>query len=459
MGNLTQESVMPAYLDRLSQFVYDTRLEDLESSTVTSAKSVVLDTLGAMLAGSRLPENEKLAHLAANTGGQGPATLLGHTASASAVFAALSNATAGVALEMDEGNRLGGGHAAIHVIPAALAMAEERGATGKEFLESVIAAYEVTSHIGTGTKVKKEVHSHGTWGTIGSAVAAAKLMGFNQSQTTQAINIAASMSPANTWTPCIEGATVRNLYPGRSGFQGIMAAQLTLCGFTGLEDGPSDIYNAILGESFDGEAAVQGLGTPGAYRIQRNYFKLHACCLYNHPVLDGVQTLLGRERFAVDDVDRIKVEAPTIALIMTNPEPENMLAAKFSLPYAVATAVVHNNTGITAFYSDRLNDPATLALARRVEILADPEMDLRRYDYPAAKVTVSLKDGQVFTEDVIAHHGDAQNPASREELVGKFNLLTQDVLGEAVSARVVETVGYLDALGNIRELTRLLAPK
>ena len=447
---------MPNYLDRLSRFVCDTRLEDLDPSTVTAAKTVVLDTVGAMLAGSRLPENGKLAQLAASTGGQGPATLLGHPGSAPAVFAALSNATAGVALEMDEGNRLGGGHAAIHVVPAALAVAEERGSTGKEFLESVIAGYEVSSRIGTGTKVKKTVHSHGTWGTIGSAVATAKLMGFDQSQTTQAINIAASMSPANTWTPCLEGATVRNLYPGRSGFQGIMAAQLTLCGFTGLEDGPSDIYNTILGESFDPEAAVQGLGQRGAYRIQRNYFKLHACCLYNHPVLDGIQALLGREKFVADDVERIKVEAPALATIMTDPEPENMLAAKFSLPYAVATAVVHGNTDITAFYPNRLNDPETLALARRVDVVADPQMDLRRYDYPAAKVVVSLKDGRTLHEDVTAHHGDSQNPASREELVGKFNFLTEDVLGEVGAARVVETVGYLDALGNIRELTRLL---
>jgi 2-methylcitrate dehydratase PrpD len=447
---------MPDYLDRLSKFACDTRLGDLEPSTVTAAKAVVLDTIGAMLAGSRLPENAKLAQLAARTGGQGPATLLGQPGSASAVFAALSNATAGVALEMDEGNRLGGGHAAIHVIPAALAVAEERGATGKEFLESVIAGYEVTSRIGTGTAVKKTVHSHGTWGTIGSAVATAKLMGFDEANTTLAINMAASMSPANTWTPCIEGATIRNLYPGRSGFQGIMAAQLALCGFTGLEDGPSDIYNEILGESFDTEAVVQELGVPGAYRIQHNYFKLHACCLYNHPVLDGVQTLLGREKFAAADVDRIKVEAPALATIMTEPEPVNMLAAKFSLPYAVATAVVHNSTDITAFYPDRLQDPTTLALSRRVEIVADPEMDLRRYDYPAAKVAISLKDGRTLTEEVTAHHGDTENPASREELVGKFNFLVQDVLGEEGAVRVVETVGYLDALGNIKELTRLL---
>ena len=416
----------------------------------------MLDTIGAILAGSRLPENTKLAQLVAKTGGQGSATMLGQTGSAPAVFAALSNATAGVALEMDEGNRQGGGHAAIHVIPAALAVAEEKGSSGKEFLESVIAGYEVTSRIGTGTQVKKTVHSHGTWGTIGSSVATAKLIGFDETQTISAINMAASMSPANTWTPCLEGATIRNLYPGRSGFQGIMAAQLTLCGFTGLEDGPSDIYNTILGESFDSEAVVQGLGTKGAYRIQQNYFKLHACCLYNHPVLDGVQSLLCKERFVAEDVEFIKVDAPALAMIMTDPEPMNMLAAKFSLPYAVATAVVHGSTDITAFYPDRLQDPQTLDLSRRVDIVADPEMDLRRYDYPAAKVAISLKDGRTITQDVTAHHGDTQNPASREELVGKFNFLVEDVLGEDGSARVVETVSHLDALGSVRELTRLL---
>jgi 2-methylcitrate dehydratase PrpD len=117
---------------------------------------------------------------------------------------------------------------------------------------------------------------------------------------------------------------------------------------------------------------------------------------------------------------------------------------------------VHNSTDITAFYPDRLQDPQTLDLSRRVDIVADPAMDLRRYDYPAAKVAVSLKDGRVLTEDVIAHHGDTQNPASREELVGKFNFLVEDVLGKEGAVRVVETVGHLDALGNIRELTRLL---
>ena len=130
------------------------------------------------------------------------------------------NATAGVALEMDEGNRLGGGHPSIHVTPGAIAVGEDLGRTGKEVLESIIVGYEVISRIGTATQVRPEVHSHGTWGTIGTAAAASRLLRFDPTETRLAMNLAMSMSPANTWTPCLEGATVRNLYPGRSGFQG-----------------------------------------------------------------------------------------------------------------------------------------------------------------------------------------------------------------------------------------------
>ena len=264
------------------------------------------------------------------------------------------------------------------------------------------------------------------------------------------------MSPANTWTPCIEGATVRNLYPGRSGMQGIMAANLVRCGFTALADGPSDIYGLLLGRGFDPDAVADGLGEGGPLRIQQNYFKLHACCLYNHPALDGMQNILQRRKFSASEVEKIDVLAPTLAAIMTDPAPPNMLAAKFSLPYAVAASVTHGSTDVTAFYQEKLSDEETLALAQRVSVSADGEMDLRRYDYPAARVTVSLNDGRIMSESVVAHHGDHRNPATPEELRDKFAFLAKDALGEGRMRRVIESVAGIEELADIRELTELL---
>ena len=131
---------MTDYLDRLAHAAAGIRYETLPASTLAAARLVLLDTLGAIVAGSALPENRRLAELAAERSREGRATLLGHRTRADAFWAALANATAGVALEMDEGNRLGGGHPAIHVIPGALAVAEERGIDGRRLLEAIVVA-------------------------------------------------------------------------------------------------------------------------------------------------------------------------------------------------------------------------------------------------------------------------------------------------------------------------------
>ena len=443
------------YLDRLSGFVSSINLGDLDESTVSAAKDVVLDTIGAILAGSRMAENANFARFTLSTG-SGNCSLFGHAGKVQPMFAALVNATAGVALEMDEGSRLGGGHPSIHVSPGAMAVSEDLGSSGKELLESIIAGYEVTSRIGSATVAKDEIHSHGTWGTMGTAAATARLLGYDAEQTRTAMNLAVSMSPANTWTPCLEGATIRNLYPGRSGFQGILAAHLGECGFTGLKDGPADLYQSVIGKGFDRDAVVDGLGEPGSYRIQRNYFKFHACCLYNHPVLDAVQSLLRQEEFGPHDVSRIQVEAPPLALLMADPEPENMLAAKFSIPYAVAAMVVRGTADVTSFYPEQISDSQIRQLAQRVEVVADGGMSFRRYDYPAARVAVSLSDGRTLEESVTVQRGDAQNPVDHEELSGKFRFIAGDVLGEARTKQVIDAVAKLDTLGNVRELTALL---
>jgi len=443
------------YLDRLSGFVSSINLGDLDESTVSAAKDVVLDTIGAILAGSRMAENANFARFALSTG-SGNCSLFGHAGKVQPMFAALVNATAGVALEMDEGSRLGGGHPSIHVSPGAMAVSEDLGSSGKELLESIIAGYEVTSRIGSATVAKDEIHSHGTWGTMGTAAATARLLGYDAEQTRTAMNLAVSMSPANTWTPCLEGATIRNLYPGRSGFQGILAAHLGECGFTGLKDGPADLYQSVIGKGFDRDAVVDGLGEPGSYRIQRNYFKFHACCLYNHPVLDAVQSLLRQEEFGPHDVSRIQVEAPPLALLMADPEPENMLAAKFSIPYAVAAMVVRGTADVTSFYPEQISDSQIRQLAQRVEVVADGDMSFRRYDYPTARVAVSLSDGRTLEESVTVQRGDAQNPVDHEELLGKFRFIAGDVLGEARTKQVIDAVAKLDTLGNVRELTALL---
>jgi 2-methylcitrate dehydratase PrpD len=447
---------MADYLDRLAGFAANLRLEALPPSTVAAAGLVLLDTLGAMLGGSALAENRHLARLAAARSSRTTATLLGHGARADSGWAALSNATAGVALEMDEGNRLGGGHPAIHVIPGALAFAEEQGLPGSRLLEALVAGYEIGSRLGGATTPRPNVHSHGTWGTISTAVAVARLEDASAGTIRDVMNLAASMSPANTWTPALEGATIRNLYPGRSAFQGLLAVDLQTCGFTGLHDAPADVYGTILADRFEPELAVADLGE--RYRIEHNYFKFHACCRYNHFALDALERLRAAHALDPDDIARVHVTTIPFGLRMADPAPAGMLAAKFSIPYAVAAALVLGAAGVAAFEPSALADPRISAMARRVEVSADHEMSPRRADRPTARVRLVLRDGRILEETTAVVRGDAANPVPADEVVTKFLALASPVLGEPRARRVAEVTHDVDALKDIRDLTAWLVP-
>jgi 2-methylcitrate dehydratase PrpD len=444
------------YLTRLARFVHETRLGDLPASTVKASRLVLLDTIGAIVAGSALPENTRLAHRAARRAPHGGASLLGHGLKADPLLATFTNATAGVALEMDEGNRLGGGHPAIHVIPAALAVAEEMGADGRRLLESIVAGYEVGSRLGGATQARPNVHSHGTWGTISTAAAVARLHGLPGDEIRHIINLSASMSPANTWTPALEGATIRNAYPGRSGLEGILAVDLHRAGFTALDDAPSDVYGTILADHFEPAQAVEGLGE--TYRIEENYFKLHACCRMNHPALDAIMALRAEAKITAEQVARVRITSIPFGLRMTEPAPRSMLGAKFSIPYAAAAALVLGRTDAAAFADGVLADARIRAMAARVEVAADPEMALKRADYPTAEVRITLTDGRVLTRTTGVVRGDAANPVAPDEIVAKFLALVGEPLGEARAREIVEVIEGVDGLKDIRDLTALLAP-
>lgn len=447
---------MNDYLDRLAAFAAGTRLDALPAGTVRAAKLVLLDTLGAIVAGSALPENAKLAELAARRSRDGRAALLGHRAAADAFWAALANATAGVSLEMDEGNRLGGGHPAIHVIPGALAVAEECGLDGGRLLEAIVAGYEVGSRLGGATTPRPNVHSHGTWGTISTAAAVARLADLDAAAMRKVMNLAASMSPANTWTPALEGATIRNLYPGRSAFEGALAVDLHRAGFTGLGDAPSDVYGTILADAFDPVTAVDGLGA--RYRIEENYFKFHACCRYNHYALDALADLRRSHAFAADDVAAVHVVTIPFGRRMANADPPNMLAAKFSIPHAVASSLVLGHAGLAAFEPPALRDGRIRDLARRVDVTADPEMAPRRTDYPTARVRVVLRDGRTLEATTTVVRGDALDPVSADDVIAKFLELASPVIGRARADRAVDAVHEVDTGKDVRDLTALLQP-
>lgn len=442
---------MHAYLDTLSTFAARTAFEEIPSAVQAAAKLIFLDTLGGMLAGSTLPEVQAFARLASGASPAQPCTVVGFEDGASAREAAMVNATAACSFETDEGTRFGGGHPAIHVLPSALARAESGRACGRELLRSLILGYEVMSRLAAGARPRWPVHSHGTHGSPGAAIAAVLCERPDPARVRRLINLAVCMTPATTWQACFDGATVRNLWPALSTQMGMLALDLERAGYAGSNNAPADIYGAILGDGYDGDLVIEGLGK--AWRVSSNYFKLHFSCAYTHPALDAIFALLERRRFSADDVLRITVEGPQVARYLSGFWPSTMLAAKFSFPFALAAAIVRGSSGIESFLDDARSDPAIAELAGRVDVIADPARDPGGFgDRGRYRVAVQLRDGAVCCEEVQIARGDAANPVPESLILQKFHALASMRIAPDAAEHIAALVLHVDQLEDVAEL-------
>jgi 2-methylcitrate dehydratase PrpD len=412
------------WLDTLAEFLAGFRFATLTRATVEQTSYVILDTMGAIAGGAAEPEMQTLTRTM-TTGSSGAASVIGTGRTAAPPTAAFLNGAAGTFLEMDEGNRFAKGHPAIHALPAVWALAETRGLSGKAVMEALVLGYEVGARIGIAAAMRPSMHPHGTWGTVGAAVALARLLAYDVVRMREAINVASSLTLGTSKRTMLEGGTVRNAYAGVANQMGLLAIDMVEAGFIGERDGLSSVFGEVVSESFDTAAMIEGLGRD--WQIDKNYFKLHSCCRYNHGALDALDHLLARDKVAADTVERVDVASYVYAAELDDQAPRNTLAGKFSVPFAVATRLVRGSSRVENFTWDAVRDPKVQALAKRVFVSEDKAMTARLPQFRPARVDVKLSDGRTLSAAVETNRGDDQDPYSRDELTGKYFSLAERV--------------------------------
>jgi len=437
------------YLDQLAAFAAALDITQVPERVREQTHWVLADTFAAIAAGSAEPEIRAFANRYATE--QGPASLIGLGRVTAPDRAALVNGAAGTFLEMDEGNRFSRGHPAIHVLPAVLAFAEAHGASGAEVMSALLAGYEIGSRIGAAANLRGSMHPHGTWGTVGAAAGVARLARFDAARMRETINVASSLTTASSKKTMLEGGLVRNFYAGVSNQMGLLAVTLVECGVTGERDGLASVFGNVVSDHFDPDRVVEGLGT--TWHVEQNYFKLHSCCRYNHGTLDALDRIAATVGLpTADRVKRIAVTSYAYAAELNDPAPRNTLAAKFSVPFAVATRIVTGSSALQSFTWDALRNPAIQRLAARVTIAEDPAMTRRLPRERPARVEIELDDGQRLAAEVGTNRGDDADPYSREELAAKFIGLCGRVWSESTSRTIRDE---LLGLGSAVSLARL----
>lgn len=375
---------------------------------------VFADCVGAMAAGARTDE---IAALAAD-----PVLRLGGTPTPEAGIRTLTarrrygdpatvawlNGTAGTFLELDEGFRPTG-HPAIHVVAAALAMAERTGAPGTDLAAAVAAGYEVAARLFECFALPAAMHPHGHFGALGAATAVARLTGADP---VALVRIAATQPLLTGWDACYEGATARNTWSGHANRVGVLALALHRAGFTGSLAShlsvvaPYAARPAVLAEP----VTARGL------RIRRNYFKLHSACALNHSALDAfTRAWEGLRTKDPAAVEAIEVTTVTANLRIDRLPAHNALSTRFSLPYALAAAALTGGTGPESFTWR----PEVADYAGRVTVRADPAMDARWPASAPARVVVrtAAEIVEATVDNPRGHHAD---PVTRAVLRDKF---------------------------------------
>ncbi len=444
--------IVSDWLDTLCAFLVEVRFDRFDDRTVGQASLVALDTIGAIAGGAAEPEMRAITDRLA-AGASGPASVIGAGRSASLPVAAFLNGAAGTFLEMDEGNRFARGHPAIHVLPAVWAIAEQRALSGTAVIEALVVGYEVGTRLGMATSLRSSMHPHGTWGTVGAAAALAKLLGYDAHRMREAINVASSLTLATSKRTMLEGGTVRNVYAGIANQMGLLAIDLVETGFTGERDGVASVFGSVVSDRFDADAMTRELG--GGWQIDRNYFKLHSCCRYNHGALDALDNLFATTPPPpADQIERIDVVSYLHAAELDDQAPRNTLAAKFSVPFAVATRIVRGSSGVENFTWEAVGDERVQALARRVFVTEDEALTAMLPQLRPARVAIRVRGGDTLRAGVDANRGDDQDPYSRAELEGKFRSLAGRAWPIAATERILGALYRLDEVPDLSVLAR-----
>jgi 2-methylcitrate dehydratase PrpD len=427
---------------------------ELPPQLVHDTRRAVLDWFAAMLPGCAEEPSLALARALSSAQGAGNAVCYVTGQRGSARHAALLNGTASHTVEFDDIFRDGGYHPGSPTIAAALAVAQDQGASLEAFHRAVIGGYEVGCRIALALQPShyRNWHITATVGTMGAAVSTAMLKGCDASGIANAIAIASSFAGGHQENLQGQGQT-KPLHCGHAAEAGVLAGLAAVEGVTGSPmslHAPHGYAAATSDSTGNWDKALAGLEdwTP----ISRMTFKNHGCCGHIFPTLDGLRAMQSKRRFSPADVARIEVAGyGATKLICDRARVETVADARFSVQYCVAALLYLGAVRLDAFAPEAMARADLRAFMAKVSVAEDADLAAA---YPAkrqARITITLMTGETLTHFQPTRKGDPDDPLTDAELNEKFDELAVQVLDDGSARALRETLMSSDELpGDIR---------
>ena len=446
--------------EKLARYEAGLQLNQIPDAIVHAAKLHILDSLGCLLAGTRLEPGKLAYDLAVRVSGNADsysATLIGTNSRVSYLDAVQAMSVAAHCGEMDDihsgaGTCIGG-----MVVPALVTMAEKFGSSGGKFLEAAIVGYETAARVGLAID-GPSLFARGWWpstvcGAFGVVAAGAKFLGWSGEKTANALGIA-SLHAGGMLTGGNEGATARHLAFGHAAQNGILSLLAAERGFTGPKRAFEDPRGFCL--TLCNDPKWEYLKNVERFHLPDVAFKPYPCARQLHAGVEALLSLIQQHSIAPKMIEEIELSLPTPNANMVNRPsiPISRATILGSGQYVMAVTAIRGKMDMDSFEDEFLHSNQVLSLMAKVKVNGSTELDRYFPKYWPGKVNVELSDGRRCAHEVIIPKGESGNPMTRDEVEEKFLSLAAPVLGE-VKARLV--MGEIQCCEMRESLETLLA--
>jgi 2-methylcitrate dehydratase PrpD len=437
------EGLTMKFADHTAKLKY----EDLPKEVVFKAKLILRDGIGNQIAASAIGEPAaRMVELIREWGGAQQSTVVGFGFKVPVPHAAMCNAMMGHGVELDDAHGSGLIKAGSVLVPTAFAIAEHKGATGKELITAFIAGYEIAVRVAKAINPghrQRGYHTTGTVSLLGAAAMGAKLLGCNAEEIAWAIGLA-GMQAAGIQSYLDDPCIAKPFSPGKSAFNGALAAIMASRGFSGPKkvlESKEGFLNAFT-DSVRVADLLKGFGTE--YAIMEVGFKPHAACRYAHGPIDLAQHMYWKEGVRPANVEQVTVFMSELAIRQASKEKlPNLNAAMGSTQFGVALALDCGGNGLRDYWSGYKNPTVHDVAAKRVKLVAEPEFGLGGRQ---AAIEIHCHDGRVLRHSSELPKGEPSNPLTVEELERKFGSLAGMVLtDEALVRRLDDRIMSLES--------------
>ena len=460
----------PGLTRYVSEFIVNTKYEDIPPEVLALGKKSMLDGLGLSLAGSVSTLAPLLKEYLGKLGlCTGKSTVAGTSLKTSPRFAAFANGTFIHADDFDDTqlavakDRVYGllAHPTVPVLPAALALCEPAGRSGKDLMLAYQLGVEVECKVAEAISPRHYgdgFHTTGTIGSLGSAAACARLHGLDATRTAYALGVAAAEAGGLREN---FGSMTKPFHAGHAAENGVAAADLASLGWTAagnILEAQSGFFHAA-GGGFDPAAIVDRLGKPWTFASPGVSIKPHPSGSLTHPAMGTMMRLIRQHDIRPEQVEKVSVGANRkMVTTLLHHQPTTGLQAKFSMEFCMAILLLERKAGLAEFSDAVVQRPEVQAMIRRVDYHVDPEAEQAGYAKMTSILKIQMKDGRVLTGRTEFAKGSPADPMSYDEVAEKFRGCAEFAhWPKDKTESVIESVASVEKLPDVSRLTALLS--